>query len=146
METVRSLTESKRQLAEARRELAEEREYNFHPKYTFTRLPGFFPRKAEMQTLEHALGGEPTFTVVLGASSVGKVGLIQLVRLREKADHELVLHPISLFLLYYISDCALARSVVSAAISCSSLRSSYSWLCGLIKPVHALEHPDATVF
>jgi len=73
-ETVRSLTESKRQLAEIRHELAEDREYDLHPSHSFTRLPGFFPRNAEMQTLERALGGEPTFMVVLGASSVGKVG------------------------------------------------------------------------
>jgi len=91
------LTESKRQLAEIHHELAENREYNFYPNHSFTRLPGFFPRNAEMQTLERTLGGEPTFMVVLGASSVGKVGLIQPLSLQKKADHELVPRSVSLF-------------------------------------------------
>ena len=42
-------------------------------KHTFSRLPGFFPRKAEMMAIERALEGEPSFTVLFGASSVGKV-------------------------------------------------------------------------
>ncbi|KAF9444200.1 hypothetical protein P691DRAFT_787027, partial [Macrolepiota fuliginosa MF-IS2] len=79
-ETVRSLTESKRLLAEARREIEEQRERApLRPKHTFSRLPGFFPRKAEMQTIERALGSEPAFTVVSGASSVGKTALLREV-------------------------------------------------------------------
>ncbi|KXN82374.1 hypothetical protein AN958_02631 [Leucoagaricus sp. SymC.cos] len=79
-ETVRSLTESNRLLAEARREIEEQRERaQIRPKHTFTRLPGFFPRKAEMQTIERTLGGEPAFTVLFGASSVGKTALLREV-------------------------------------------------------------------
>lgn len=75
-ETVRSLTESKRLLEEARREIEENRERaQIRPKHTFSRLPGFFPRKAEMTAIERALAGEPSFTVIFGASSVGKVSL-----------------------------------------------------------------------
>lgn len=73
---MRSLTESKKLLDEARRELQENRERaQLRPKHTFSRLPGFFPRKAEMQAVERALEGEPSFTVLFGASSVGKVSI-----------------------------------------------------------------------
>lgn len=73
-ETVRSLTESKRLLDEARREISETRERaQIRPKHTFSRLPGFFPRRAEIQAIERALEGEPSFTILFGASSVGKV-------------------------------------------------------------------------
>jgi len=44
-------------------------------KHTFSRLPGFFPRKAEILTIERAMEGEPSFTVLFGASSVGKASL-----------------------------------------------------------------------
>ncbi|KAI6038602.1 hypothetical protein EDC04DRAFT_2569513 [Pisolithus marmoratus] len=72
-ETVRSLTESKRLLDEARKEIKEERERSqLRTKHTFTRLPGFFPREAEIRAIDRALGGAPSFTVVFGASSVGK--------------------------------------------------------------------------
>jgi hypothetical protein len=74
---VRSLTESKKLLDEARRELQENKERTqLRPKHTFSRLPGFFPRKAEMQVIERALEGEPSFTVLFGASSVGKVSIV----------------------------------------------------------------------
>lgn len=73
-ETVRSLTESKRLLDEARREINENRERaQLRTKHTFSRLPGFFPRQAEVQAIERALQGEPSFTVLFGASSTGKV-------------------------------------------------------------------------
>ncbi|KAG9226736.1 hypothetical protein CCMSSC00406_0008436 [Pleurotus cornucopiae] len=79
-ETVRSLTESKRLLEEARREIEENRERaQIRPKHTFSRLPGFFPRKAEMTAIERALAGEPSFTVIFGASSVGKTALLREV-------------------------------------------------------------------
>lgn len=93
-ETVRSLTESKRQLEEARRELQESKERaQLRPKHAFARLPGFFPRKAEMQAIERALEGEPSFTVLFGASSVGKV--CNLFRLSE------VIGPPSFLLNYF---------------------------------------------
>ena len=64
-------------LEEARRELQENRERaQLRPKHTFARLPGFFPRKAEMQAIERALEGEPSFTILFGASSVGKVSRV----------------------------------------------------------------------
>lgn len=69
------MTESKRLLEEARNEINETRERSqIRTKHTFTRLPGFLPREAEMRALDSALGGEPSFTVLFGASSVGKVG------------------------------------------------------------------------
>ncbi|GLB39892.1 hypothetical protein LshimejAT787_0704020 [Lyophyllum shimeji] len=84
-ETVRSLTESKRLLEEARRELAESRERSqLRPKHTFSRLPGFFPRKAETEAIERALEGEPSFTVLFGASSTGKTALLREVLSREQ--------------------------------------------------------------
>ncbi|OJA16556.1 hypothetical protein AZE42_00622 [Rhizopogon vesiculosus] len=79
-ETVRSLTESKRLLEEARNEINETRERSqLRTKHTFTRLPGFLPREAEIRAIEHALGGEPSFTVLFGASSVGKTVLLREV-------------------------------------------------------------------
>ncbi|KAF8153053.1 hypothetical protein B0H34DRAFT_722079 [Crassisporium funariophilum] len=84
-ETVRSLTESKRLLDEARREISENRERSqLRAKHTFSRLPGFFPRKAEMQAVERAMEGEPSFTVLFGASSVGKTALLREVLSREE--------------------------------------------------------------
>ena len=73
-ETLRNMSESKRLLEEARKELEENRERaQLRAKHTFSRLPDFFPRKAEMKAIERVLDGEPTFTVLFGASSVGKV-------------------------------------------------------------------------
>jgi len=73
-ETVRSLTESKRLLEEARNEINETRERSqLRTKHTFTRLPGFLSREAEMLAIERVLAGEPSFTILFGASSVGKV-------------------------------------------------------------------------
>ncbi|KAG6899407.1 hypothetical protein C0993_010518, partial [Termitomyces sp. T159_Od127] len=77
-------------LEEARREIAESQERSqIRPKHTFSRLPGFFPRKAEIQALERALEGEPSFTVLFGASSSGKTALLREVLSRE---HYHVLH------------------------------------------------------
>lgn len=73
-EAVRNMSESKRLLEEARKELEENRERaQLRAKHTFSRLPGFFPRKVEMKAIERVLDGEPTFTILFGASSVGKV-------------------------------------------------------------------------
>ncbi|KAJ7764549.1 hypothetical protein DFH07DRAFT_811625 [Mycena maculata] len=89
-ETVRSLTESKRLLDEARREISENKERSqLRVKHTFSRYPGFFPRRAETRILEQVLEGEPSFTVLFGASSVGKTALLREV-LCSKSYH--VLH------------------------------------------------------
>ncbi|PPR00950.1 hypothetical protein CVT24_000257 [Panaeolus cyanescens] len=83
-ETVKSLTESKRLLEEARREINETRERaQLRPKHTFSRLPGFFPRNAEMLAIERALEGDPSFTVLFGSSSVGKTALLREVLTRD---------------------------------------------------------------
>lgn len=42
-------------------------------KHAVTRLPGFLPRETELRVIERALEGEPSFTVLFGASAVGKV-------------------------------------------------------------------------
>ncbi|KAJ7792655.1 hypothetical protein B0H14DRAFT_2469919 [Mycena olivaceomarginata] len=89
-ETVRSLTESKRLLDEARREISENKERaQLRVKHTFSRYPGFFPRRAETHILQQVLEGEPSFTVLFGASSVGKTALLREV-LCSEAYH--VLH------------------------------------------------------
>ena len=73
-ETLRSLGESKRMLEDTRRELAEARERaQLNPTHTFSPLPSFFDRPAELRAIERALDGDPSFTVLFGASSVGKV-------------------------------------------------------------------------
>jgi hypothetical protein len=44
-------------------------------KHTFSRYPSFFPRTAEGRIIQQTLGGDPSFTVLFGASSVGKVSI-----------------------------------------------------------------------
>ncbi|KAI0922952.1 hypothetical protein AcV5_009810 [Taiwanofungus camphoratus] len=82
-ETLRSLTESKRMLEETKKELAEARERaQLSPTHTFSSLPGFFDRPAELKAIERVLQGEPSFTVLFGASSVGKTALLRQVLTR----------------------------------------------------------------
>ncbi|KAF8352054.1 hypothetical protein F5887DRAFT_11187 [Amanita rubescens] len=84
-EAVRNMSESKRLLEEARKELEENRERaQLRAKHTFSRLPNFFPRKAEMKAIERMLDGEPSFTILFGASSVGKTALLREVLSREQ--------------------------------------------------------------
>ncbi|KAH7882938.1 hypothetical protein F5I97DRAFT_1960037 [Phlebopus sp. FC_14] len=84
-DTVRSLSESKRLLEEARKEINEERERSrMRAKHAFTRLPDFLPREAELRTIERTLEGEPSFTILFGASSVGKTALLREVLSQEK--------------------------------------------------------------
>lgn len=102
-EVLRNLTESKKMLEEARRELKEAQERAqsrfflaplppplvscslswFQPavpaSHTFSPLPGFFDRPAEIRVLERSLGSVPGFTVLFGASSVGKTALLRQV-------------------------------------------------------------------
>lgn len=73
-ETLRSLTESRRLLEEARQEMLDNRERaQLRPSHTFSALPGFHARQAELHAIELALEEEPCFTVLFGGSSVGKV-------------------------------------------------------------------------
>ena len=58
--------------------MAENRERaSLRPSHTFSRLPGFFPRNTELKLLERTLDAEPAFTVLFGASSVGKTALLR---------------------------------------------------------------------
>jgi hypothetical protein len=87
-ETVRSINESRRLLDEARREITENKERaQLRTKHTFSRLPGFFPRHAEAQAIERALEGEPSFTILFGASSVGKVGILYSIYVFSSISH-----------------------------------------------------------
>ena len=75
-QTLRSLTEAKSLLEQTRTELTEARERaQIKPTHTFSPLPPsiFFPRPAEVKAIENALMGQPSWTVVFGASSTGKV-------------------------------------------------------------------------
>ncbi|KAG1861194.1 hypothetical protein DFJ58DRAFT_265881 [Suillus subalutaceus] len=80
-ETLRSLSESKRLLEEARNEINETRDSHerspLRTKHAFTRLPCFLPRETEIRVIERILEGEPSFTVLFGASSVGKTVLLR---------------------------------------------------------------------
>ncbi|KAI0305371.1 hypothetical protein B0F90DRAFT_1815594 [Multifurca ochricompacta] len=83
--TLRSLAESRQLLEEARREIAESRERaQLRPSHTFSRLPNFFPRPAELQAVGRALEEEPCFTVLFGASSVGKTALLRQLLTSDK--------------------------------------------------------------
>ncbi|GAA5984779.1 hypothetical protein JCM10908_003501 [Rhodotorula pacifica] len=89
-EVLRNLTESKKMLEDARRELKESQERAQIPRsHTFSPLPGFFDRPAEIQVLERSLGSVPGFTVLFGASSVGKTALLRQVL---SSDHYHVVH------------------------------------------------------
>ena len=46
---------------------------------SFSRLPGYFPRKKEEETINRILSGVPCFTILFGASSVGKTALLRQV-------------------------------------------------------------------
>ncbi|ORY88261.1 hypothetical protein BCR35DRAFT_276955 [Leucosporidium creatinivorum] len=79
-EVLRSLAESKKLLEEARQEMQENNEKKQIPvSHTFSPLPGFYPRPNELKALERALGAVPSFTVLFGASSVGKTALCRQV-------------------------------------------------------------------
>ncbi|KAG6380182.1 hypothetical protein JVT61DRAFT_8271 [Boletus reticuloceps] len=84
-ETARSLTESRRLLDEARKEINEEREVpRLRIKHAVTRLSGFLPRETELQVIERVMEGEPSFTVLFGASAVGKTALLREVLSRDR--------------------------------------------------------------
>ncbi|KZS96760.1 hypothetical protein SISNIDRAFT_547505 [Sistotremastrum niveocremeum HHB9708] len=90
-DTLRSLAESRKLLEEARQELQETRERaQLRPTHTFSPLPNFFPRHAELEALERALAEIPAFTILFGASSVGKTALLRQVL--SKSDKYHVLH------------------------------------------------------
>ncbi|KAJ7291267.1 hypothetical protein C8J57DRAFT_1272083 [Mycena rebaudengoi] len=64
----------------ARREISENKERSqLRVKHTFSRYPSFFPRTAEGRIIQQTLGGDPSFTVLFGASSVGKTALLREV-------------------------------------------------------------------
>ena len=67
-------------LDETRRELEESRERaQLGPTHTFAPLPAFYDRPTEIKAIQRTLKGEPSFTVLFGASSVGKVCTLSLV-------------------------------------------------------------------
>lgn len=74
------MTESRQLLEDARREIRENRERSqLRTKHTFARLPGFLPRHAEVHAIQRALQGEPSFTILFGATSVGKVSELRKI-------------------------------------------------------------------
>ena len=77
--TLRSLTEAKTLLEQTRNELTEAKERaQIKPTHTFSPLPPsvFFPRPTEVKAIENVLLGQPSWTIVFGASSTGKVCFI----------------------------------------------------------------------
>lgn len=77
-------------MEEARKEIKESRERaQLRTTHTFAPFPGFFHRPAELQAIRRILEGPPAFTVLSGASSVGKTALLREV-LSEERYH--VLH------------------------------------------------------
>jgi len=61
-------------LDETRQELSETTDGSqVYVKPRISPLPGYFPREEERSAIERVLDGEPSFTVVFGASLVGKV-------------------------------------------------------------------------
>ena len=91
------MTDAKKQLQEARQEIAEAQEQQQIPpkvrtvkerladhQHTFSPLPGFFSRPNEILAIERCLSGVPSFTVLFGASSVGKTALLREVLSRKQ--------------------------------------------------------------
>ncbi|KAH8112427.1 hypothetical protein DFH11DRAFT_1607573 [Phellopilus nigrolimitatus] len=79
-QTLKSLTEARKGLEDARKEIKEGRERaQLRTTHTFAPLPGFFPRPAEVRAISRILEGPPAFTVLTGASSVGKTALLREV-------------------------------------------------------------------
>lgn len=113
-ETLRSLTESKKMLEETKAELSEARERaQLTPTHTFSALPGFYDRPAELKAITRALEGEPSFTVLFGASSVGKVRSACLGGCVFAKD---------------TIDCTPSTSLDPTQLPCSALRPSYRWV------------------
>lgn len=82
---MKSLAESRKLLEEARQEMREQRERSqIRPIHTFSPLPGFFSRPAEIRAINSALQGIPNFTVLFGASSVGKTALLREILSSER--------------------------------------------------------------
>ena len=80
-QTLKSLTEAKNLLEQTRNELTEAKERaQIKPTHTFSPLPPsiFFPRPTEVRAVENALMGQPSWTVVFGASSTGKVCCVSI--------------------------------------------------------------------
>lgn len=89
-ETLRSLTDARKALEDARKEIRESKERaQLRTTHTFAPLPRFFARPAELKALERILEGPPAFTILCGASSVGKTALLREVLSR---DNYHVLH------------------------------------------------------
>ena len=83
--TLKSLTEARKALAEAQTEIQQSKEKaQIRPTHTFSPLPTFFSREAELRTLERIFSGTPSFTVIFGASSVGKTALLRQVLSRKE--------------------------------------------------------------
>ena len=70
-EVLRSLSESRKLLEEARQEMQEQSEKKQIPvSHTFSPLPGFFERQAELKTLQNALAGVPQVSASILAVGV----------------------------------------------------------------------------
>ena len=78
------MAEARKSLEEVRQEIQESKERaQLRTTHTFVPLPQFFPRPAEIRALEHILQGTPAFTILCGASSVGKTALLREVLSRD---------------------------------------------------------------
>lgn len=79
-ETIRQLNESKDLLSKAREENKLKNEKKRIPKkHTFSKLPGFHGREAELALIRKVLAGNPQLNVIFGATSVGKTALLRQV-------------------------------------------------------------------
>ncbi|KAJ3180821.1 hypothetical protein HDU85_003903 [Gaertneriomyces sp. JEL0708] len=80
LQTLKQLDESRRMLEETRQHLRDSYERSIIPPlHTFSRVPGFFDRKRERKVITTVLESTPSFTVLFGASSVGKTALLREV-------------------------------------------------------------------
>ena len=134
-ETVRSLTESENLLEDAHAEMRENKEHSqLRPKHTFLRLPELFPCKAEMLTIKCAMEGEPSFTVLFGASSVGKASLPISNSANQGFNWNIV-----------ILDSTSCRSALLRRIPCSSLWPPDCWICRPRKFVQQFQPIDGAI-
>ncbi|KZO92411.1 hypothetical protein CALVIDRAFT_520472 [Calocera viscosa TUFC12733] len=79
-QTLQQLSDVRKELQAAKAEMDEAKERDrLPPVRTFVQTKGYFPRKKEEAVIERILEGPPEFTVIFGATSVGKTALLRHV-------------------------------------------------------------------
>ncbi|KZT53895.1 hypothetical protein CALCODRAFT_485985 [Calocera cornea HHB12733] len=77
-QTLQQLSDVRKELQNAKAEMDEAKERDrLPPVRTFVQAEGYFPRKKEEAVVRRILEGPPEFTVIFGATSVGKTAMLR---------------------------------------------------------------------